>query len=48
VEILRGDLGGFSHVLEAEKKAQPDVIYHLGAMLSTPSEADPSGAMRRT
>ena len=39
VEVMRGDLGNFSHVLEAVKKARPQVIYHLGATLSVPSES---------
>ena len=46
VEVMRGDLGNFSHVLEAVKKARPQVIYHLGATLSVPSEADPATAMQ--
>ena len=46
VEVMRGDLGNFSHVLEAVKKARPQVIYHLGATLSVPSEADPASAMQ--
>ena len=46
VEVLQGDLGNFSHVLEAVKKARPSVIYHLGAMLSVPSDADPATAFR--
>ena len=46
VDVVRGDLGNFSHVLEAVKKARPKVIYHLGATLSVPSEADPAGAMQ--
>jgi len=46
VDVLRGDLGNFSHVLEAVKTARPKVIYHLGASLSVPSEADPAGAMQ--
>ena len=46
VDVLRGDLGNFSHVLEAVKTARPKVIYHLGATLSVPSEADPAGAMQ--
>ena len=46
VDVMRGDLGNFSHVLEAVKKARPKVIYHLGAALSVPSEADPAGAMQ--
>ena len=46
VEVMRGDLGNFSHVLEAVKTARPQVIYHLGATLSVPSEADPASAMQ--
>lgn len=46
VDVWRGDLGNFSHVLEAVKTARPKVIYHLGASLSVPSEADPAGAMQ--
>ena len=46
VEVMQGDLGIFSHVLEAVKKARPQVIYHLGATLSVPSEADPATAMQ--
>jgi threonine 3-dehydrogenase len=45
VELVRGDLTNFSHVLDAVKKAKPSVIYHLGAMLSVPSEADPASAI---
>jgi threonine 3-dehydrogenase len=46
VEIVRGDLGNFSQVLNAVKNAKPSVIYHLGGMLSAPSDADPSAAIR--
>ena len=46
VEVMRGDLGNFSHVLDAVKTARPQVIYHLGATLSVPSEADPASAMQ--
>lgn len=46
VDVMRGDLGNFSHVLEAVKTARPQVIYHLGATLSVPSEADPASAMQ--
>jgi threonine 3-dehydrogenase len=46
VEVVRGDLGTFSHVLEAVKRAQPAAIYHLGGMLSLPCEADPPAAVR--
>ncbi len=43
---IRGDLGNFSHVLAAVKRARPEIIFHLGAMLATPSEADPAGALQ--
>ena len=46
VEIIRGDLGEFSHVLDAVQNVRPQSIYHLGAMLSMPSEIDPSSAIR--
>ncbi len=41
VELVRGDVGNFSHLLDAVKQTVPDTIYHFGAMLSLPSEADP-------
>jgi nucleoside-diphosphate-sugar epimerase len=46
VKVVRGDLGNFSHVLNAVKDARPSVIYHLGGMLSVPSDADPAAALR--
>jgi threonine 3-dehydrogenase len=46
VDILRGDLGTFSHVLHAVKQARPTAIYHLGALLSVQSEADPAAAFQ--
>jgi threonine 3-dehydrogenase len=45
VELVRGDLGNFNHILDVVKKVKPTVIYHLGATLSVPSEADPSSAI---
>ncbi|MCH8062105.1 MAG: NAD-dependent epimerase/dehydratase family protein [Chloroflexi bacterium] len=45
VELISGDLGNFSHVLDAVKAARPEVIYHFGAMLSLPSDADPAAAI---
>lgn len=45
VELVRGDLANFNHVLDVVKKVRPSVIYHLGAMLSVPSEADPASAI---
>lgn len=44
VKIIQGDLGNFSHVLEAVKANAPPVIFHLGSMLSLPSNADPQSA----
>ena len=46
VDFVRGDLGDFSDVLNTVKASNPDVIYHLGGMLSSPSEAHPQAAMR--
>ncbi len=46
VEMIRGDLGSFSDVMNAVKTTKPDVIYHLGGMLSLPSEADPPASLR--
>jgi threonine 3-dehydrogenase len=46
VEVLRGDVGTFAHVLDAVRRVRPSTIYHLGAMLSVPCEADPEGAIR--
>lgn len=46
VEVVRGDLGNFSHVLSAVKRCRPRVIYHLGGMLSVPSDADPQASFR--
>jgi threonine 3-dehydrogenase len=46
IELVRGHLGNFSHVLNVVKKARPRVIYHLGAMLSIPSDADPAAAFQ--
>ena len=46
IEGIAGDLGNFSNVLDAVKKTRPDVIYHMGGMLSVPSDADPAGAIQ--
>ncbi|MEE8046853.1 MAG: NAD-dependent epimerase/dehydratase family protein, partial [Dehalococcoidia bacterium] len=46
VNIVSGDVGNFSHVMDAVSTAKPDVIYHFGAMLSVPSDADPSAAIQ--
>jgi threonine 3-dehydrogenase len=42
--MVQGDVGNFSHVLGAVQSSRADLIYHLGAMLSLPSERDPSAA----
>ena len=46
VEVVRGDLGNFSHVLNVVKTFRPKVIYHIGGMLSVPSDADPAASFR--
>lgn len=46
VTLVQGDLGIFSHVLEAVKNYRPEIIYHLGAMLTIPSDADPPAAFQ--
>ena len=46
VDMVQGDLGNFGQVLNAVKNARPSVIYHLGGMLSVPSDADPTAAIR--
>lgn len=46
VEVVRGDLGNFSHVLNAVKTFRPKAIYHLGGMLSVPSDADNAASFR--
>ena len=44
VKTIQGDLGNFSHVLQVVKDCAPQVIFHLGGMLSLPSNADPQSA----
>jgi threonine 3-dehydrogenase len=44
--LVRGDLGNFSHVLNVVKTHGPRIIFHLGGMLSVPSDADPPAAFR--
>lgn len=46
VEVVRGDLGNFSHILNLVKTVRPKAIYHLGGMLSQPSDADPAASVR--
>ncbi|MEM8812477.1 MAG: NAD-dependent epimerase/dehydratase family protein [Pseudomonadota bacterium] len=44
--ILKGDLGNFSHVLDAVSTTRPDTIFHLGGMLSVPCEKDPAAGIQ--
>ncbi|RIK35750.1 MAG: hypothetical protein DCC58_20175, partial [Chloroflexi bacterium] len=46
VGFIQGDLGNMSHVLDAVKRTQPEAIFHLGGMLSLPSDADHAAALR--
>ena len=46
VTRVHGDLGIYSHVLEAIKTHRPKIIYHLGAMLTIPSDSDPPAAFQ--
>jgi threonine 3-dehydrogenase len=46
ITLVRGDLGNYSHVTNAIKISRPKTIFHLGGMLSAPSDADPSSAFR--
>ena len=46
VTFIQGNLGNFSHLLDAVKQARPAAIYHLGAMLSVASDLDPPAAMQ--
>lgn len=46
VEFVQGDLGILSHVLSVAKTFRPKVIYHLGGMLSVPSDTDPVASFR--
>ena len=44
--VIRGDLAEASDVDAAVASSRPDTIYHLGGMLSAPSEADHAAAFR--
>ena len=46
VDVIRGDVGNFSHVIDAVSTTKPEVIYHFGAMLSMPSESDPAASVQ--
>ena len=40
VTVVKGDISNYSHVFNAVREYGIDVIYHLGSMLSLPSDAD--------
>lgn len=44
IKTIPGDLSNFPKVMEAVKESAPQVIFHLGGMLSLPSNADPQSA----
>ncbi len=44
IELIRGDLGNFSQVLHSVKTFRPKAIYHIGGMLSAPSDVEPTAA----
>ncbi len=46
VTVVRGDLGNLSHVLNVVSSCQPKTIFHLGGMLSVPSDADHAASFR--
>jgi threonine 3-dehydrogenase len=46
VKMVRGNLGNFSQVLNVVKNTKPTTIYHMGGMLSAPSDEDPGAAIR--
>ncbi len=46
VTLIKGDLGNFSHVINAVNKCKPKTIFHVGGMLSVPSDADPAASFR--
>ena len=46
VDIVRGDLAESEDVEAAIRASSPDVVYHLGGMLSAPSNADHAAAFQ--
>jgi len=46
VSVVRGDLGNFSHVLNVVSSCKPKTIFHLGGMLSVPSDANHAASFR--
>ncbi len=46
VTVVKGDVSNYSHVFNVVKNFNIDLIYHLGSMLSVPSDADPWSSFR--
>jgi len=46
VTVVKGDVSNYSHVFDVVRNHNIKVIYHLGSMLSLPSDADPWSAFR--
>ncbi len=46
VTVVRGDVGGADRVLTVVRESRAKVVYHMGGMLSVPSDADPQAAFR--
>ena len=45
IEFVQGDLGDVGRITAVIAQVQPDVIYHLGAVLTGPGEANPQAAI---
>jgi threonine 3-dehydrogenase len=41
IKVIQGNLGNWAEVLNLVKEYRPEGIYHLGSMLSLPSQANP-------
>ncbi|GAI37855.1 unnamed protein product, partial [marine sediment metagenome] len=46
IKVAQGDISDWSQVMNAVKENHVDCIYHLAAMLSLPSEANPWASFR--
>ncbi len=46
VTVVKGDVSNYSHVFNVVKNFNINLIYHLGSMLSIPSDADPWSSFR--
>ncbi len=46
IEFIQADLGDTDRITDVVRTTQPRVIYHLGAMLTGPGEANPQAAVQ--